>query len=91
MNAQLGTQRFPRIWNGISQILFVVDQAEEIEILSKIEEILKIKIGKHTTVVRTKFKDFKNNPPTRIYVDDSDDEDTVKAIVEEEKSQELYS
>ncbi|CAB4444957.1 unnamed protein product [Rhizophagus irregularis] len=49
---------------GISQILFVVDQrltAEEIEILSKIEEeILKVKIDKHTTIVRTKFNDFKN-------------------------------
>ncbi|PKY49372.1 hypothetical protein RhiirA4_445817, partial [Rhizophagus irregularis] len=48
---------------GISQILFVVDQrltAEEIEILSKIEEILKIKIGKHTTIMRTKFNDFKS-------------------------------
>ncbi|CAB4444959.1 unnamed protein product [Rhizophagus irregularis] len=49
---------------GISQILFVVDQrltADEIEILSKIEdEISNIKIGKHTTIVRTKFKDFKS-------------------------------
>ncbi|PKC03760.1 hypothetical protein RhiirA5_362951, partial [Rhizophagus irregularis] len=101
---------------GISQILFVVDQrltAEEIEILGRIEEeILKIKIGKHTTIVRTKFKDFKSgdvckkdeedlrslnkkifkklfniprmyivhvdNPPTHIYVGDSDDDGTTK-------------
>ncbi|CAB4444962.1 unnamed protein product [Rhizophagus irregularis] len=74
---------------GISQILFVVDQrltAEEIEILSKIEEILKIKIGKHTTIMRTKFNDFKSkgyivhvdNPPTHINVVDSDDDGAIK-------------
>ncbi|CAB4381722.1 unnamed protein product [Rhizophagus irregularis] len=101
---------------GISQILFVVDQrltAEEIEKLSGIEEeILKIKIYKNITIVRTKFKDFKSkeeckkdeedlrslnkkifkklfnkprmyivhvdNPPTHIYVGDSDDDGTIR-------------
>ncbi|RGB23494.1 hypothetical protein C1646_822099 [Rhizophagus diaphanus] len=110
---------------GISQILFVVDQrltAEEIEKLSEIEEeILKNKIHKYITIVRTKFKDFKSkeeckkdeedfrslnekifyenkfiknvfnkpnkprmhivhvdNPPTHIYVGDSDDDGTIK-------------
>ncbi|CAB5096291.1 unnamed protein product [Rhizophagus irregularis] len=49
---------------GISQILFVVDHrltAEEIKKLSEIEEeILKIEICKITTIVRTKFEDFKS-------------------------------
>jgi hypothetical protein len=104
---------------GISQVLFVTDQrltAEEREKLKEIEsDILKIDIVKYTTIVRTKFKDFKSkdeckkdkkdlrslnkkifnkfhisfnsprlhivhvdNPPTHIYVGDSDDDDTVK-------------
>ncbi|CAB4444954.1 unnamed protein product [Rhizophagus irregularis] len=49
---------------GISQVLFVVEQrltAEEKDKLSEIEEeILKIKICKYTTIVRAKFKDFKS-------------------------------
>jgi hypothetical protein len=48
---------------GISQVLFVVDQrlmADEKRLLDKIESfILKIGINKYTTIVRTKFDNFK--------------------------------
>jgi hypothetical protein len=48
---------------GISQVLFVVDQrlmADDKRLLEKIESyILRIGINKYTTIVRTKFENFK--------------------------------
>ncbi|RIA88997.1 hypothetical protein C1645_217450 [Glomus cerebriforme] len=96
---------------GISQVLFVIDERftkEEIKTFKVFEStIFKTGIDKYTTIVRTKFENFKSkeecdndkedlckahkkisklcknivyvdNPPTKICVNDEDDNDTIK-------------
>ncbi|RIA82377.1 hypothetical protein C1645_508610 [Glomus cerebriforme] len=58
---------------GISQVLFVVDErftAEEIGMLELFEAMFDSGIGEYTTIVRTKFENFKNE---ELYEKDRED------------------